>query len=481
MALLDGTAEDFIDGIFEGLSIPSTPPSIPGTGSSLAAELRTPEGMASADEVTIPATATAATQTNTPLTQEAGTQTSTDAITKLTELVKQGPQAVDDGLKHLDPTVQTAVRQAAAQLQELRERAQAAGSQEQPRRQKQTPTPPVKTPPTGKHQTMMQQPTPKPPPSQQQVEARYEGWEDAADKARATQMGFSQPAAWQAFKERHPQAKDLPYRLATSPIQPAGPPPTTAKQPPAEQPAPTWPRTKAAPTTKQPPRSISKAAPAPPHGPTPAKATQGQGHTTTTTEPQPEPPAQQQGTQPADEPNQDTPATTSPQQGTTAGYTETDSQGAQPPQHHTDDDQIVQWNGDLSYGDDRRLRWSLQRPGAEVPTNQYPPPPMRPLACEDMQDLVGREEATVEGTPMPYIDGAAYWFIMKLPRDLEPPRIPLNMRSYRLVGWCGHPCSNDQCEGHYRRGPARCLRPVFSGYHNRRPSHWCNLCHAGRQ
>ena len=410
MSLLDGTVEDFIDGIFDGLDIPSTPPSIPGTGSSLADELRTPDGVASADRWTEPPTATVATQTETPPTTQAGAQTATDELTRLAELVKQGPQAVDDGPKHLGTAVQTVVRQAAAQLQELRERAQAAGSQEQPRRQ--TPTP-IKPAPTGKHQSMMQQPAPKPPPSQQQVEARNEGWESAADKAQANQLGFDQPAVWQAFKEKHPQAQGVPYRLATTPMQPAHTQPEAAQQPPAQHQTPKWPRTTATHPTRPPPKENSTATPTPPPdrqqtAPTAKKdppplpkarptATQAQP-TTTPAAPQPT------STQP-------TPPDTATGQEQTGSTTEPTGQGDPPPAD--DSTQIVQWTDDLSYGEDRKLRWRLQRPGAEVPANQHPPPTMRPLACEDMQDLISREEATGEEAPMPYIEGAAYWYSLQ--------------------------------------------------------------------
>ena len=98
-----------------------------------------------------------------------------------------------------------------AQLQELKERAQAAGTHEQPRRLQQTPTPVKQPPATHTPRRVVPQPAYKPPPTQQDREARDASWKGAADQAQAQQLEFNNPTQWSAFLAKHPQATDVPH------------------------------------------------------------------------------------------------------------------------------------------------------------------------------------------------------------------------------------------------------------------------------
>lgn len=133
------------------------------------------------------------------------------------------------------------------------------------------------------------------------------------------------------------------------------------------------------------------------------------------------------------------------------------------------------------FAEDPLLRRRLNSKGACVPMAVELSPELAVLACASIKQVRRREAA---GQPMPSSPEAAYWFVQRLSRGQEAPRIPQNVPATQCVGWCAAPCElGDACAAFGRRGPgpARCLRPVLAGMRNRlHRRHMCNLCHSGR-
>ena len=405
-------------------------------------------------------------------------------------------------------------------------RTTATGTTEQPRRLQPTPTQPPKA-------IQPAQNRPKPPPTQQAVEAQQAGFKSPTDQARAKTLGFTDPTQWAAFLAKNPAAQDVPYTVAASPIETdriAGPPPqptpaaTGQPQPSqAHEPAQAAPPTTQPPPVKARPALPKQAATQPP--PTPAKArpppaqkaatqqatppTAGDGNTSaqgaapsqpaatsaaaSSGDAKPQPPAK---AAPAalHHPAQPAPANPPPKPASQAAPPKAQFPPAhnrdrrEPPSYHPHGppkavyaqpsgpadpnvpaDAMEPADNRLEYEQDRRLRHYLQIPGASIPPAQIPGWPHSQLACQTLEEVVQREHDTTD-QPIPYVDQVDYWFITRVPRGERPPKVPVRLPAHRMMGWCAHHCQNRLC----RRC---CMRPVFNHVDYRHTSHWCDGCY----
>lgn len=194
MGSTDTTVEEFLAGIFDGMD-EAPAPATRGEDQTAAAGTDTPAQdtpvQSDAESPTIPGPGSSTenldvtpsgTPTTVPPQHQATHHTGPDDTHRLEALIRQGPTAVAAGLH---------ARHCRASSGPQRQRCRRPANAPRPRAHRsshdanQVPTPAKPTAGHGAQNSMMQQPTPKPPPTQQDYEAKDAGWQNAADQARA--------------------------------------------------------------------------------------------------------------------------------------------------------------------------------------------------------------------------------------------------------------------------------------------------------